>query len=553
MLVPGLAEPAAVLQTTQRLHVITFGRFESAEFLTKQAPLAVTAFARAIRAGFDSRNQLLMDSHLRVIGAPPDVIATLRALAEHEAGRVLNLQAIDFIDDRYRLRKLLHDCNTCLMLSWHEGFGLSAWEAISAGIPVVISRNSGVFRLLDSIGGSAVGCILAVDIRGRGDGQPNEDDIEVTKRAILEVASDIPKALANAKSLRQLLRFQFNFTWDRTAQELAQAVGIPVSSTMLDHRPAVDRRILTEPADVAEGLEIAAAQRVIRLAESYHFAGEYAEALKVLENLKKNTRSFRSISTAMDATLVEAEIHLRLNQYPRARALTEKVASEAAERSDWPRYIRARSVENAILRDQGKYQDAAELAEELLRVAEQQKVDGRIERIHRLIARSLAFTPRWEEAVRHGTAAFESAKKRRDGEAEAKAALALGEAYRHGLNQVMAIDWYTQSRDLAGRAGNVDCFLWAVLGLADSLFILGEYADSAEMVERLKTYVESHVHPLELLHIRLSLLSVTCREGKDSMKDLEQLVTEYEVLGVLWPREYVNFLKAGDFAHPKRF
>jgi hypothetical protein len=73
------------------------------------------------------------------------------------------------------------------------------------------------------------------------------------------------------------------------------------------------------------------------------------------------------------------------------------------------------------------------------------------------------------------------------------------------------------------------------------------------MIERLKTYVESHIHPLELLHIRLSLLSVSFRQGKDVMKDLEQLITEYNSLGVLWPCEYVKALKAGDFAHPKRF
>ncbi|MEJ0091352.1 MAG: glycosyltransferase family 4 protein [Limisphaerales bacterium] len=553
MLVPGLSEPAPLTQTTQRLHAITFGRFESAEFFTKQAPLAVAAFARSVRAGFDSRNSILTDSHLRIIGAPPDVIANLRSLAERESGRVVNLQAEDFVDDRYRLRKLLHDCNLCLMLSWHEGFGLSAWEAIGSGIPVIISRNSGAFRLLDAIGGSAVGCILPVDIRGRGDGQPNEDDTESTKRAILEVASDISKALANAKSLRQILRFEFNFTWDRTARELAQAIGLPILVTMLDHNPAVDRRKLAEPSDVTEGVEIAAAQRVLRLAESKYFSGEYTEALKVLELLKSTGQSFRSFSTAMDATLVEAEICLRLNRYTRARTLIEKVASEAAARFDWQRYIRARSVENAILRDQGRYEDAAELAENLLEVAKHEGVTGSVEKLHRLISRSLAFTSRWDEAIRHGMAALDSAKSRRDGEAEAKAALALGEVYRHGLNQPMAIKWYTDSRDLAGRSGNVDCFLWAVLGLSDSLFLLDDTSSSSDAVERLRTYVDKHVHPLESLHIRLSLSSIECRRGQNVIMELEQLVSEYNDFGIQWPRQYVDCLKAGDFSRPKRF
>lgn len=554
MLVPGLTDQAAQFPTMDRLHAITFGRFELAELLTKQVPLVVAAFGRAIRIGFESRNSVLENAHLRVIGVPPDVTSALRTLGEKEAGRVVNLKALDFIEDKSRLRNLLHDCNTCLMLSWHEGFGLSAWEAIGSGIPVIISRNSGVFRLLDSVGGSAVGCVFDIDVRGRGDGHPNEDDIEATKRAILSIASDIPKALANAKSLRHLLRFKCNFTWDCTAENLARALDLPIAKTMLDSISTVDLRILTEPSDVVEGMEIAAAQRIIRLAETYYLSGQYTEALDALETLKGDARLHRASSIAMDATIIEAEVCLRLNQYQRGRALVSKVAREAIERSDWPRYVRARSVENVMLRDQSKYEEATALATELLRVAEQHCSDN-VERVCRLLARSLALNCRSDEAVRYATKALESAQGRRDGDAQAKATFALGEAYRHGLNQPMAIKWYTESRDMSGRAGDVDCFLWSVLGLADSLFLTGEYKSSADMVQRLKNYIDrpSHVHPLESLHIRLSLLSVACHEGYDIADDTTDLLDTYKGLGVIWPNEYVAALNAGDFTQPKRF
>lgn len=552
MLVPGLAKQAPEVQVTERLHAITFGRFESDELLTKQVQLAVTGFAKAVRAGFESQNSMLVESDLTVIGAPPEMSAQLRALAESEADRVINLKAFEFIDDRDQLYRQLQHCNVCLMLSWHEGFGLSAWEAIGTGIPVIVSRNSGVFRLLNSIGGSAVGCVVAVDIHGRSDGQANADDVEATKRAILAVASDIPKALANARSLRHLLRFQYRFTWDRTAHDLAQALALPTSNSMLDRSPTLDQQHLIEPADVIEGLEIAKAQRVIQLAEANLMVGEYVEALKVLESLKQDMKLYVP-QIAMDATLVEAEVCFRLNRYPRARALSKKAAAEAAERSDWLRYIRACSVENGVLRDQGRYPEALELAEELLRVAEEQHLELSVERAHRLVARSSAFTRRWDKAVRHAGMALDSAQKKRDRVAEAKAALALGEGYRHGLNQEMAIKWYKESRDLAGKAGNVDCFLWAVLGLADSLFLLDDLSSSADMVMRLQKYVGNRVHPLESLHIKLSDLSILFRQGHSVADNLDQLVQEYGNLGIPWPREYVSSLAAQDYTQPKRF
>src|SRR5207302_8999313 len=103
MLIPGLGEQAAPVQPIERINAITFGRFDTAEFLTKQAPLATAAFAKAIRMGFESHNKVLMDSSLRVVGAPIEVGHELRKLAEAEAGRVWNLQLLEYIDDRSQL------------------------------------------------------------------------------------------------------------------------------------------------------------------------------------------------------------------------------------------------------------------------------------------------------------------------------------------------------------------------------------------------------------------------------------------------------------------
>jgi len=56
-----------------------------------------------------------------------------------------------------------------MMPSWHEGFGLVAWEAIAAGIPLILGKNSGVYRyLLENYPGAETGYVYAVDLRGLG-------------------------------------------------------------------------------------------------------------------------------------------------------------------------------------------------------------------------------------------------------------------------------------------------------------------------------------------------------------------------------------------------
>jgi tetratricopeptide (TPR) repeat protein len=441
------------------------------------------------------------------------------------------------------------------MLSWHEGFGLAGWEAIGAGIPLIVSRNSGVYRLLDSIGGAAVGCVRPLDVLGRGDGVPNDVDIQATKKLIVEAASDIPKAQANAESLRILLRFQRAYTWDSTAAVLAHSLGIPTVASMLRDGSPIAEIYLGEPPEVMEGLDVAAAERILSLAQTYYHNGQYEEALTTLESLKKNDgRRKVPVSTAIDATLTECDVLLRLNQYAKAKALVASASREASDREDWRRYIRARSIENVILRDLGKYDEAVALAQELLHLAKRWCPDE-LETAHRKVGRSLALAGRWDEAIKHGEEARARARERRDGEGEAKALLVIGEGRRHGLNQAEAVKAYTLGRDLSGRAGNVDCYLWCVLGLADSIFLLGQRDEAHKLLRAIHTYIagSSQRYPLESLHLTLSLLTVRKAAGESVDEDLENVLEQYRELGVQWPVAYVDEIRAGDYSHPKRF
>jgi glycosyltransferase involved in cell wall biosynthesis len=554
MIVPGLTDMPSNNVTEDRLHAITFGRFDFSEALIKQAPLVVAAFARSFRSGIESSNPILKSARLRLIGAPAEVIARMRELANKEAGRVVNLEGQGFIEDSKKLRALLHECNVCLMLSWHEGFGLSGWEAIGSGVPLILSTNSGLYQLLDSLGGTVTGCVHAIDVRGSGDGAPNEEDIETVQRAILAVAADIPKARANAKSLRKMLRFECGFTWNRTARETANALGLPVTTTILDFVSSGTPSDKARPGSVQDSVEIATAQRVLTLADSHYQVGQYSEALEVIESLKRYECLRRAPEVALDAVIMEAQIYMRLNRYQPAIALVRKVAQEAHDRSDWLRYVRACAVENTIMRDQGSYTAAVNLARGLLVHAEQE-CPSEIESVLRLLARSLALKGLSDEAVIHATQALAMAQSRKNGVDEAKAALALGEAYRHGRNDDLAKTAYTRAGDLSGMAGHVDCLLWSLLGLSDCVFLQGDLSAAKEILTRLGGFLEStrHTHPLELLHTRLSQIAIAVVERRASDAEIGALVSDYEALGIRWPAEYFDAIKKPGITVPKRF
>ena len=91
----------------------------------------------------------------------------LKGLMRKEAVRQIPVNATVYTDDRQKLFDALADNEVALMLSWHEGFGLVGWEAIAAGVPLVVSKRTGLYKLLSS-SDDPVGeaCVIGVDVRG---------------------------------------------------------------------------------------------------------------------------------------------------------------------------------------------------------------------------------------------------------------------------------------------------------------------------------------------------------------------------------------------------
>ena len=119
--------------------VLVFGRGDVEDFNLKGFDIA----GRAIAA--------LKDTRLVFVGAPEGKQEEI-AQRLNRCGVPLNrLRVREFVEDRESLKRLFQEVDLVVMSSRTEGFGLTGLEALSAGLPVLVSHNSGFGEALYSI------------------------------------------------------------------------------------------------------------------------------------------------------------------------------------------------------------------------------------------------------------------------------------------------------------------------------------------------------------------------------------------------------------------
>lgn len=239
MIVPGLAEIVPV-PLGKTFSGITYGRLDPENDRIKQGRLAIAGFAAACRKAEANPREpkALRDKPLlQVIGISPasDEEKQLRALAKEKAGQVMKLLALPYEEDRTHLFDELKRSSMAMMLSWHEGFGLTGWEAIAAEVPLIVSKDSGLYKLIDEeLGAPGIACLMPVSVRGGlgdlADGtEENFDpaDEETVSQAILNLAHDLERRKGYAKTLRTLLlEKSTGYTWANCARSFSDALGL---------------------------------------------------------------------------------------------------------------------------------------------------------------------------------------------------------------------------------------------------------------------------------------------------------------------------------------
>ena len=178
----------------RRCGVLVFGRGDAEDFQLKGFDIAGKAVAQ------------LNDTHLVFVGAPKgkheDIAKRLRecGIPAHR------LTVRSFLQSREDLKRLFCEVDLVLMPSRTEGFGLTGLEALSAGLPVLVSKNSGFGEALHKVPFGSL-CVI------------NSEDAKVWAEAINGIWNkDRETRLQEAEVLRS--SYEKKYSWAKQTQGL---------------------------------------------------------------------------------------------------------------------------------------------------------------------------------------------------------------------------------------------------------------------------------------------------------------------------------------------
>ena len=155
-LIPGIFDESFVEQKQYRnsktFEILVFGRGNTEDFEHKGLHVAAEAVAQL--------NKLNEPCYfLKVVGAPEGEQEKLaESLEDHEISPS-HFNVKSFNQERTNLAQLFSKVDLVLMPSGTGAFGLTALEALSAGVPILITQNSGLAEALEEVP-LGYGCIL---------------------------------------------------------------------------------------------------------------------------------------------------------------------------------------------------------------------------------------------------------------------------------------------------------------------------------------------------------------------------------------------------------
>ena len=126
---------------SEKFRVLTFGRGDPEDFGLKGYDIAAKAVVELNDNSY----------HLIFVGAPDDKqkAVTENLLQNGISKRQLTVRK--FLLSKEKLKDCFCEVDLCIMPSRTEGFGLTALEALSAGLPILVSGNSGFGDALRSV------------------------------------------------------------------------------------------------------------------------------------------------------------------------------------------------------------------------------------------------------------------------------------------------------------------------------------------------------------------------------------------------------------------
>ena len=200
-LTPGIfSEFANVNQATEEreeFHVLVFGRGDSEDFQLKGYDIA----ARAVAKLKDEEPPV----KLVFVGAPNGKREEVKGMLQKE-GILARQLVVRSAKEREQLAQQFYEVDLAIMPSRTEGFGLATLEALSAGLPVLVSRNSGLRMALKKV---PFGTNVVVD---------SEDPAEWAK--VIQGVRSKPRdvRLKEASDLRK--NYTETYNWEKQCSQL---------------------------------------------------------------------------------------------------------------------------------------------------------------------------------------------------------------------------------------------------------------------------------------------------------------------------------------------
>ena len=146
-LTPGIfSEFADVKQATEKRRtfcVLVFGRGDNEDFQLKGYDIAAQAIAEL--------KDMPQSYKLLFVGAPSGEEEKVKEMLLQQGIDRSQLTVRCFNESRDQLARLFCEADLAIMPSRTEGFGLAALEALSAGLPVLVSGNSGLGEALGKV------------------------------------------------------------------------------------------------------------------------------------------------------------------------------------------------------------------------------------------------------------------------------------------------------------------------------------------------------------------------------------------------------------------
>ena len=180
-------------RNSKNFKILVFGRGNTEDFELKGFHVAAKAVAHL--------NKYEPSYILKVVGTPEGEKEKLAQRLEGLGVSRSQLIVKSFYKERRKLAQLFLEVDLVLMPSGTEAFGLTALEALSAGVPILITHNSGLAEALEKVP-SGHGCIV----------HQEADWAEKIKR----VRKNLKTGLDEASLLRDKYKEKYSW-WDQCA------------------------------------------------------------------------------------------------------------------------------------------------------------------------------------------------------------------------------------------------------------------------------------------------------------------------------------------------